>query len=233
MEAVALNYTITHSNVSCVRGTTDITAHSTMSDVLDTISHTVWGEHIKDSFYYKVINDFKLIIDKDTGYFNANKLCHQNGKNFFQWSRLDRSKRLLQEHKNNGGIDAYKIKCGPRNVLDNQISGTYIPLELLEEIKDWMKHANKGYVYVVTNDYLQPQNIYNIGFERNIERRMKAFNKYRQFEPQFYHILLFESENAQDLKTELHSNLKTFALGDDFFKVSSNHIVNTFLATLG
>jgi len=32
-------------------------------------------ECIKDTFYYGLFGDFKLVIDKATGYFNATKLC--------------------------------------------------------------------------------------------------------------------------------------------------------------
>lgn len=33
-------------------------------------------EQIKDNFYYGKFGDFKLVIDKDTGCFNATKLCN-------------------------------------------------------------------------------------------------------------------------------------------------------------
>ena len=53
-------------------------------------------EHIKDSFYYGIFGDFKLVIDKNTGYFNATKLCDVGGKHFRQWKVLDKSKRLME-----------------------------------------------------------------------------------------------------------------------------------------
>ena len=34
-------------------------------------------EHIKDTFYYGLFGDFRLVIDKSTGFFNATKLCDQ------------------------------------------------------------------------------------------------------------------------------------------------------------
>ena len=48
-------------------------------------------EHIKDTFYYGLFGDFKLVIDKATGYFNATKLCIEGGKNYFHWTRLEKS----------------------------------------------------------------------------------------------------------------------------------------------
>ncbi|CCU56403.1 N1R/p28-like protein [Mythimna separata entomopoxvirus 'L'] len=40
----------------------------------------IYYENIKDSFYYGLFDDFKLIIDKNTGYFNATKLCNLDEK---------------------------------------------------------------------------------------------------------------------------------------------------------
>jgi hypothetical protein len=39
--------------------------------------------------------DFRLVIDKDTGYFNATKLCIEGGKNYFEWNRLKKSKDMI------------------------------------------------------------------------------------------------------------------------------------------
>jgi len=50
-------------------------------------------EHIKDNFYYGLFGDFKLVIDKATGYFNATKLCEQGKKEYKKWSRLEKSSK--------------------------------------------------------------------------------------------------------------------------------------------
>jgi hypothetical protein len=39
-------------------------------------------EQIQDQYWYGLYGDFKIIIDKDTGYFNATKLCQDGGKEF-------------------------------------------------------------------------------------------------------------------------------------------------------
>jgi hypothetical protein len=41
-------------------------------------------EHIKDTYYYGLFGDFRLVIDKRTGYFNATKLCNQGNKEYRQ-----------------------------------------------------------------------------------------------------------------------------------------------------
>jgi hypothetical protein len=61
-------------------------------------------EHIKDTFYYGLFGDFKLVIDKSTGYFNATKLCADGGKRLHDWSRLEKSKNMVDYyHKSWGG----------------------------------------------------------------------------------------------------------------------------------
>ena len=37
---------------------------------------------IKDNFYYGLFGDFQLVVDKNTGCFNATKLCNNGGKKF-------------------------------------------------------------------------------------------------------------------------------------------------------
>ncbi len=53
-------------------------------------------EQIKDSFYNGVFGDFKLVVDKKTGCFNATKLCSDGGKSFSKWTRLEGSKKFLR-----------------------------------------------------------------------------------------------------------------------------------------
>jgi len=56
-------------------------------------------ECIKDTFYYGIFGDFKLVIDRSTGYFNATKLCDQGGKEFKKWSRLEKSKNMIEYYQ--------------------------------------------------------------------------------------------------------------------------------------
>jgi len=53
-------------------------------------------EQIKDTFYYGIYGDFKLVIDKNTDCFNATKLCETTGKKFKDWFRLAKSKELIE-----------------------------------------------------------------------------------------------------------------------------------------
>lgn len=84
-------------------------------------------EHIKDTFYYGLFADFKLVIDKATGYFNATKLCIEGGKIFGDWKVLEKSKRLTKYY----GI--YEIEGN-----NEKYTGTYVPKELILDIASWI-----------------------------------------------------------------------------------------------
>ena len=73
-------------------------------------------EHIKDTYYYGLFGDFKLVIDTTTGCFNATKLCIQGGKNYRNWSRLGKSKKM---------VDYYHKSC--RSDLSGSFYGSNQP----------------------------------------------------------------------------------------------------------
>ena len=98
-------------------------------------------EHIKDTFYYGVFGDFKLVIDQKTGYFNATKLCVNGGKEYKKWSRLEKSKNMVEYlHKSWGPhVDpSYEVKLQNNHNLNKQITGTYVPKELILDIASWV-----------------------------------------------------------------------------------------------
>ena len=78
-------------------------------------------EHIKDSFYYGIFGDFKLVIDKTTGYFNATKLCIEGGKEYRKWSRLEKSKNMIEYYQ----TPPYEIKGDNHHILTRQVTGTF------------------------------------------------------------------------------------------------------------
>jgi hypothetical protein len=93
-------------------------------------------ENIKDTYYYGLFGDFKLVIDKRTGYFNATKLCNQGNKEYRQWLRLEKSKDMIEYYQercrgNSHGIFLYEIKLTNNDDLNKQVTGTYVPKELI------------------------------------------------------------------------------------------------------
>ena len=53
-------------------------------------------ENIKDTFYYGLFGDFRLVIDTATGYFNATKLCVEGGKRFREWKILENENKFTE-----------------------------------------------------------------------------------------------------------------------------------------
>jgi hypothetical protein len=100
-------------------------------------------ENIKDTFYYGLFGDFKLVIDKSTGYFNATKLCERGGKEYRQWKRLEKSKNMVEYYQKSWGGDShgsflYEVKLQNNDRLNKRITGTYVPKELILDIASWV-----------------------------------------------------------------------------------------------
>jgi FtsZ-binding cell division protein ZapB len=98
-------------------------------------------EQIKDNFYYGLFGDFKLVVDKNTGCFNATKLCNDGGKKFTNWSRLEKSKRLLEYYRSSltsGGSTFYEVKGDNQNELVSKTTGQYVQKELILDIASWL-----------------------------------------------------------------------------------------------
>ena len=99
--------------------------------------------HIKYSFYSGLLDNVTIVADKVTGYFNAVKLCEQSGQEYKKWVRLDRSETMLKYYT--GSSDHYKVydvkfsqKTEDQDKLYSQITGTYIPSELILDLASWI-----------------------------------------------------------------------------------------------
>lgn len=102
-------------------------------------------EQIKDNFYYGIFGDFKLVVDKNTGHFNATKLCNAGGKNFSKWTRLEKSKKLTDyyNHKSRWphvaiGSPFYEVKGDNNNEIVSKTTGQYVQKELILDIASWI-----------------------------------------------------------------------------------------------
>ena len=99
-------------------------------------------ERIKDNFYYGLFGDFKLVVDKNTGCFNATKLCNEGGKQFRQWTRLEKSKKLMEYYNRRGNMDGgdifYEVKGDNRNDEVSKTTGQYVQKELILDIASWI-----------------------------------------------------------------------------------------------
>ncbi len=103
-------------------------------------------EQIKDNFYYGKFGEFRLVVDKSTGCFNATKLCNDGGKDFSDWSRLKRAKELIsfyENYKNSppdlGGWN-YEIKGNNRTDFA-KVTGQYVQKDFILDIASWISPA--------------------------------------------------------------------------------------------
>ena len=101
-------------------------------------------EQINDNYYRGEFLGLDLVIDKNTGYFNASKLCKDGNKRFPDWYCLKKTKDLLDHvtkihpHRNPGVGELYKVKTGKKSVASKEIAGTYVCKELILDISSWI-----------------------------------------------------------------------------------------------
>ena len=140
-------------------------------------------EQIKDSFYYGVFGDFKLVIDKTTGYFNATKLCDAGGKHFRQWKILEKSKRMIKYYEescrhNYDGSFLYEIKLQNNDKINKQITGTYAPQELILDIASWISvefyhRCNRIIINYFVEEFKKMDNVDRKQKIKEVEKKME------------------------------------------------------------
>ncbi|CCU56358.1 N1R/p28-like protein [Mythimna separata entomopoxvirus 'L'] len=181
-------------------------------------------EHIKDSFYYSVFGDFKLIIDKNTGYFNATKLCKDGGKKFYNWSRLDKSKDLIN-YFNINCHDSYLMRenfnkkyikiiennnvmyeiIGNKQTEENKlIVGTYVSEDLILSISNWISNEFYNQCNKIVKKYFIEE--YNKNYKNNEEN---LNNKIKEIENNYINIIHKNKEIISDL-TDKNNELIDF-----------------------
>jgi len=89
-----------------------------------------------------MFGEFKLVVDKKTGCFNATKLCNDGRKEFRQWMRLEKSKRLVEYYdkfdRGNSHGQTYEVKGGDKNDAIAKTTGQYVRKELILDIASWV-----------------------------------------------------------------------------------------------
>ena len=71
------------------------------------------------------------------------KLCDQGGKNYRNWSRLEKSKRMIEYYQRTRRSDLsggflYEVHGDNSDPKSRQFTGTYVPQELILEIASWV-----------------------------------------------------------------------------------------------
>ncbi|CCU55679.1 N1R/p28-like protein [Choristoneura biennis entomopoxvirus] len=149
-------------------------------------------EQIKDQYYYGLFGDFKLVIDKNTGCFNATKLCKLDNKLFGDWKRLERSKNLLNAIKNrygNSHSGFYEIKGDNNDEITKQITGQYVSKEIILDIASWISVE----FYLKCNDIII--NYYKNEFKSLSYEDIK--NKIKEIENKYKNIIIIKDNQLQ------------------------------------
>jgi hypothetical protein len=149
----------------------------------------------KDSFHYGKFGGFTLVIDKNTGCFNATKLCKDGNKRFRKWKSLERAQELISfyevkscrpdlggsfyevkdNHENKiktniGQSEVqgfYEIRKQNNDVINKQITGQYVQKEFILDIASWISPDFYFKCSSIVNDYFIGQ------FKKQLEEERK------------------------------------------------------------
>ncbi|CCU55682.1 N1R/p28-like protein [Choristoneura biennis entomopoxvirus] len=154
-------------------------------------------EQIKDQYYYGLFGDFKLVIDKNTGCFNATKLCNLGGKRFSNWSQNIKSIELINflnknshywksSNENNDNI-MYEITGNRQTEINNIIIGTYVCEDLILAISTWISDE----FYVKCNNVIK--HYYINEFKSLSDKQIK--NKIKEIEDKY--ITIIDEKNEE------------------------------------
>lgn len=160
----------------CAAGAKDATSEISLNDIC--------YEQIKDNFYYGKFGDFTLVIDKNTGCFNATKLCQLSPKKrFADWTKLSRSQELLDYYnKKNFRLEIspswnYEIK-GNNRTYDSKITGQYVQKELILDIASWISVEFYDKCSKIVNYFFIE--LYKKDFELKLKEANERANEYKE-----------------------------------------------------
>lgn len=156
-------------------------------------------EQIKENFWYGILGDFKLVIDRDTEYFNATKLCEIAGKRFRNWLRNSSTKQLIDYLTADARIRApgFYEKFGDNNDDTMQkITGTYVPKELILNLASWISPQ----FYIKCNDIIIAY--YIVDYEDHLNDKHQLKEKLTEIENSLDKLKL-ENQNLENQNLKL------------------------------
>lgn len=187
-------------------------------------------DHITDSFYHADYHGLRIIFDKNSKYFNATKLCFFAFKNYKDWREHHITRFLFDL------VEKYTMKEQelyieiPKKTGVSEVSGVYLHIYFLKFISEWINSDSEmsGYVYVISTEESENNNLYMIGSAKNFVRKMSEINKHIKSGKKFYTVLLYESYNAHLLETKIHVQLNDYKTKDAFFMCNLDIIKEKF-----
>lgn len=99
------------------------------------MSRQLCYELISEPFYYGQYLDLKIVINNETGYFNASRLCSERGKHIHHWLSMNQTIQLVKAYNEEPDMPAWTTNvCGQ----PPPIAGTYIHPRLLPALAMWI-----------------------------------------------------------------------------------------------
>ncbi|UOX38640.1 KilA N domain protein [Finch poxvirus] len=144
---------------------------------------------IDERFCYIKYDTFELIMMKENNYINATKLCKLEGKEFYNWRKLEGSRELVKkvEEINNfwkvkpapsdqKGLDIIiTIESEGRNGKKYEVAGSYVHPDLIPHIASWISPSFAIKVSKIINCYFSGK--YEFKLKEREEEIRKRENK--------------------------------------------------------
>ena len=121
-----------------------------MSDIKEIVF-----ENIDENYGYGKYGDFKIIMNINTGFINATKLCKDGGKEFKHWLKNSQSKKFIETFSNCLRIskdEILMIVTGGRNTI---IRGTYVHPDIIPHIAMWISPKFGITISKIVNEWRQ------------------------------------------------------------------------------
>ena len=98
-------------------------------------------EQICDNYYRGEFLGLDLIIDKNTGFFNASKLCKDGNKEFKFWRNNKKTKELFKfVEKISPGKNSYLEKPSIKSGKYSSVETKQIGEEIILDLASWISH---------------------------------------------------------------------------------------------
>ena len=151
---------------------------------MDNLTNTIY-EDITERFGYAKLGEFNLIIDRTNNYANATKLCKDGGKRYRNWVRLDSTVSLFKYYEESNPLRPERVITieigredapGLERSKQNAIMGTYIDINLIIQLAQWISNEFAIKVSYLVIDYYNKEYIDEINAKERANKELRGEN---------------------------------------------------------
>lgn len=124
---------------------------------------------VRDNYIKCHFDNFELLVDTKTGFFNATKLCKHKSKNYLHYVELEKNKSLDKLLTSTFGQISYDV-CMRRNA--SELAETYCHPIMLLSVAIWCSDESYAQVVTIVNEF----------FNRTVQRRNQLCKLLKQDE---------------------------------------------------